>query len=99
MKGIETALLLGIISVIAILVIIYLVVVGPAMGYAQGAGNDATFREFCLHWSIVGYPTDGYPNKDGNLIVGKYSYSITSYCSSAGTPDLPSCVRNCKAAA
>jgi hypothetical protein len=99
MRGIETKILLEIIVTLIILVVLYLIVVNPSMLFASGTKTQMTFREFCFHWSIVGYPKSGYPNGDGNLVIDKYTYSIATYCSSAGVGDLDACIKMCKGAA
>lgn len=100
MRGIETKILLEIIVTLVIFVVIYLIVVGPSMLFAKGSGSQITFREFCLHWSMVGFPKQGYPDSDGNLKIGDYSYSISTYCSNAGAgSNLDACINMCKGAA
>jgi hypothetical protein len=94
MRGIETKLLLALILMILIFVIVYIIIVQPAIGYAQRGGEEISFREFCFHWSILGYPlTD-------TITVGQYSYSVSEYCAKAGAPDPatdPECsVTECK---
>lgn len=96
MKGIETKIILAIILMLLIFLIIYMIVVQPSTRYAQQSGKEISFREFCFHWSVVGYPPRGYPYPDGNLKIEKYEYSISEYCNKAGTSDIETCIKICK---
>jgi hypothetical protein len=110
MKGIETKILLEIILTIAIILVLAIIIIGPSIVFGKEQGTQITFREFCFHWSIVGYKCGSSdPSNPDVLIIGKYDYSIREYCSKANAPDPcsevvqpgndPTCVKICKAAA
>jgi hypothetical protein len=94
MKGMETNILLAIILAVAVLVVVVLVVVIPSLNQAESSENQITFREFCFHWSILGYTTE----KD-KISIGKYEYFIDTECARVGANDREVCVRMCKGAA
>jgi len=91
MKGIETRILLEIIVAILILIILFIIVVNPSLVFGKQTGEQTSFRQFCFHWSILGYPT----TKD-EIEIGKYNYSISEYCKNAGTSDIDACKKLCE---
>lgn len=105
MKAVEREILLALIIMIVVLVVLFIIIVNPSILFSKQTGEQITFREFCFHWSIVGYPKNGYPNSDGTLQIGeKYTYSISEYCAKAGAPNpatdpIDTCIKMCKATA
>lgn len=108
----ETKFLLAIIITIVIILILFIIVVNPALLYAKGSGEQISFREFCFHWSICGYKCGSCSDDSKNpdiLKIGKFTYSISQYCSKSGAPDPcneavqpgedATCVKICKGAA
>jgi hypothetical protein len=109
MRGIETKYLLEIILAVAIISILVIVVVLPSIVFGKQQGGQITFREFCLHWSIVGYKCGTSSSENPDLLtIGTYSYSISEQCSKVNAPDPcheydvlpagtdPVCVKMCK---
>jgi hypothetical protein len=55
MKGIEYQTLLGLIVVVAVIILVYIIVIGPAMSTSNNMNSRSKFEDFCVYWGLNGY--------------------------------------------
>lgn len=68
MRGLENEQILGIIVLIAFLLIVIIIVIGPALGFNKANNSKLAFEEFCIQWSLNGYSEDWTTNVKRNSV-------------------------------
>ena len=77
MKGLETATILGLILLVAVILLAFLIVFYPSLAFGQSTQERTSFEEFCVFWSLTGY------REEISVKHGNQEYPVLDYCSIA----------------
>jgi len=101
MKGIELAKLLGLIILAAVILLVFIMVIGPAIGMGGNMNSRVQFEDFCTFWSLNGYAEK---DPDSQIIRNEISHGTPGeFCpivlkkdTSLTPTDIETCISCCK---